>query len=163
MTRPPLADILADGVVTAGGLGKLPVAPGTWGSLGAAAAHALAAWLIGTAQAPAFLPALAILFTLACLVYCPWAERFYKKKDPAPFVIDELAGYFLTVSFFPNAPQLAVGVLGFCFFRLFDIVKPFPARRAERLPAGVGIVLDDLIAGLYAALCTGLVLALFFD
>ena len=143
-------------------LGKLPVASGTWGSLGAAVVHALVAWQLETATHPCFLPALAALFTVACIAYGPWAERFYGKKDPGPVVIDEVAGYFLAVSFFPNSPQLLVGVLVFFLFRIFDIIKPFPAGRSQRLPAGWGIVADDLIAGLYAALFTWLVMLAFF-
>jgi phosphatidylglycerophosphatase A len=64
------------------------------------------------------------------------------------------------VSFFPGRPQLLVGVLAFFTFRLFDVIKPFPARRLERLPAGIGIVIDDLVAALYAALLTWLGLSI---
>lgn len=152
MKRTSLVDGASECVVTACGLGRLPIAPGTWGTLGAAAVHALVASTVGTANNPYLLPALAALFTLACLAYCPWAEAFYGKKDPSPFVIDEVAGYFLAVSFFPFAPQLGIGLAGFFLFRVFDVMKPFPARQAENLPAGAGIVLDDLIAALYAAL-----------
>jgi phosphatidylglycerophosphatase A len=147
-------------VVTFCGLGNLPVAPGTWGTLGAAAVHALVAATVGTQHSPALLPVLAAMFTVASIAYCPWAERFYGRKDPSRFVIDEVAGYFLVVSFFPGRPQLLVGVLAFFTFRLFDVIKPFPARRLERLPAGIGIVIDDLVAALYAALLTWLGLSI---
>ncbi len=144
-------------VVTFCGLGKLPVAPGTWGTLGAAAVHAAVAWGLGTAAHPYLLPALAALFALACIAYGPWAEKFYGKKDPGPVVIDEVAGYLLAVSFFPCADQLAVGALAFFLFRIFDVIKPFPAGRSQRLSGGWGIVADDLIAGLYAALLIWLI------
>lgn len=165
MRQPSFWDKMSEAVVTFCGLGKLPVASGTWGTLGAAAVHALVAWLIGTSANPFFLPALAVLFTLACLAYGRWAERFYNRKDPSPFVIDEVAGYFLTVSFFyrlSGAKQLWAGIIGFLWFRFFDIIKPCPARRSQRLRGGVGIVADDLIAGLYAALGTWLILKAFF-
>lgn len=154
-------DRLGEAVVTFLGLGKLPIAPGTWGTLGAALVHAIVATRIGTASHPYILPGLAAAFTLLCLVACPWAERFYGRKDPSPFVIDEVAGYFLVVSFFPQHRQLLVSILAFFLFRVFDVIKPPPARRFEALPAGIGIVTDDLVAGLYAALCIWLALVIF--
>ena len=156
MKKEPFTDRTSELVVTFGGLGKLPIAGGTWGTLGAVAVHALIAWQIGTAECPWVVPALVLLFTLACIVYGPWTERFYGRRDPPPFVIDEVAGYFLAVSFFPGSSQLTVGILAFVWFRFFDILKPFPARRAEKLPQGLGVVADDLIAGAYAALLTGI-------
>ena len=116
MTPPSPADRASDAVVTLLGLGKLPLAPGTWATLGAAAVHALVAWRVGTDKSPFFLPALAALTTVASILYQPWAERFYGDPDPRSFVIDEAAGYFLAVSFFPRGPQLLVGVLAFVFF-----------------------------------------------
>ncbi|MFW6158451.1 MAG: phosphatidylglycerophosphatase A [Planctomycetota bacterium] len=154
-------DRVGEAIVTFLGLGKLPIAPGTWGTLGAALVHAIVATRIGTAAHPYVLPVLAAVFTVASLVSCPWAERFYGRKDPSPFVIDEVAGYFLVVSFFPHHRQLPVSILAFFLFRVFDVIKPPPARRLEALPAGLGIVLDDLVAGLYAALCTGVILWVF--
>lgn len=156
-----MQDFVARGVVTACGLGRLPVASGTWGTLGAAAVHGVFAWLVGTGNNPLFLPALALLFTLACIAYGAWAEQHYGRKDPSPVVIDEVAGYFLAVSFFPLANPWRVGILVFFLFRIFDIIKPFPARRSQKLAAGWGIVADDLIAGLYAALFTHLALLVF--
>ena len=147
--------------VTFFGLGRLPLFGGTWGTLGAAIAHGLIAWLIGTATAPWLMGALAGAATVASVALCPWAERFYGRKDPKVFVIDEVAGYFLAVAFFPFHSQWAVGIWGFIFFRIFDIVKPPPIRRIEKVGRGFGIVLDDLLAGLYAALFTGLALRLF--
>jgi phosphatidylglycerophosphatase A len=144
--------------VTCLGLGRLPLFGGTWGTLGAAVIHGLLAWQIGTDKAPWLLGTLAGAATLASVLLCPWAERFYGRKDPKVFVIDELAGYFLTVACFPLHPQWAVGLWGFIFFRAFDIVKPPPIRRLEKVGGGWGIVLDDLLAGLYAAVFTGLAL-----
>ena len=160
MKATSFSDRTSECVVTFLWLGKLPAAPGTWGTLGAAGVHALAAWLV--ADSPLFLPALAAIATLASVAYCPWAERFYGKEDPSPFVIDEVAGYLLTVSFFPGANQLRVGILAFIFFRAFDVLKPFPIRKLENVGHGLGIVLDDLLAGLFAALFTYLSMEVFF-
>jgi len=82
------------------------------------------------------------------------AERVLGQKDPAAIVIDEVAGMALAVLAFPlTLPTLAVG---FLLFRLFDITKPFPARASQRAPGGLGVMADDLIAGLYAAIVLGL-------
>jgi phosphatidylglycerophosphatase A len=144
--------------VTFFGLGRLPLFGGTWGTVGAAVVHGLIAWLIGTANAPWLMGVLAGAATVASVLLCPWAERFYARKDPKVFVMDEVAGYFLTVAFFPSHSQWAVGIWSFIFFRIFDIIKPPPIRRIEKVGRGWGIVLDDLLAGLYAALCVALVL-----
>ena len=75
---------------------------------------------------------------------------FFRKTDPHEVVIDEVAGQFLTLTAVPNTSWVWLG-FAFLLFRAFDIVKPFPARRAERLSGGWGIVTDDLVAGVYAA------------
>ena len=160
MKASSFSDKMSECIVTFLWLGKLPAAPGTWGTLGAAGVHALAAWLV--ADNWLFLPALALIATLASILYCPWAERFYEKEDPSPFVIDEVAGYLLTVSFFPGANQLRIGILAFIFFRTFDVLKPYPIRKLEKVGHGLGIVLDDLLAGLLAALFIYLSIQVFF-
>jgi phosphatidylglycerophosphatase A len=83
------------------------------------------------------------------------AAAAYRREDPAQVVIDEVAGMWLTLAGAAqvNAPSLAAG---FVLFRLFDIWKPFPLRRLERLPGGWGVMADDLGAGLYAALVLSL-------
>jgi phosphatidylglycerophosphatase A len=130
------------------GAGLLPAAPGTWGSLAALPF----AWVILTGPGPwALLAAAAIVFALGL-----WASGRYisgrDDKDPAAVVIDEVAGQWLALTL--AAPgdvwQFAVG---FLLFRLFDISKPWPAGYAERrLPGGLGIMADDLVAGAYAAI-----------
>lgn len=141
-------------IITAGGLGLLPVASGTWGALAGVAIHvaiALAApspWVREGALAAALVAVVIVGMRLA-----PWAERFYGAKDPSPFVLDEVAGYLLVPVCFPvaSAPLWAVVVMAFFSSRALDIVKPPPARQAERLSAGWGIMADDLIASVYAA------------
>ncbi|MCL5742334.1 MAG: phosphatidylglycerophosphatase A [Acidobacteria bacterium] len=127
------------------GCGYSPVAPGTVGSAAAVAAAVLLGW-----QPPYYA-------LLAALVTAPgiWASgataRLRKTEDPQIVVIDEVLGQWLALS---GAATLNwKSYLGaFVLFRIFDIWKPAPVRRLERLPGGVGIVADDLMAGLYAAL-----------
>lgn len=77
------------------------------------------------------------------------AEDFFGRTDPGHVVVDEVVGQMLTFLLFPHATwKWLLG--GFLLFRAFDIVKPFPARQAERIPRGWGIMLDDVIAGLYS-------------
>jgi len=149
--------------VTALGLGRLPVAPGTWASAGAVAVYLLVRWrLPGTAGW-----VLTAAATLACVVagiaLGPWAEERFGRKDPHPFVIDEVAGQWLACALVPASgllPQAAA--LAFFTFRLFDVAKPFPIRLVERLPGGWGMVLDDILAGAYAAVVSYTLLLLLF-
>jgi len=75
-------------------------------------------------------------------------ERVLGRKDPGVIVIDEVAGMFLSVVLLPRT--IPVLVTAFLLFRLFDVWKPFPARESQALTGGVGVMIDDLIAGLYA-------------
>jgi phosphatidylglycerophosphatase A len=138
-------------IATCGGLGYFPVAPGTAGSaLGVALAAALAmispwqAWLrIGLIVAAAVLIGIGVWAATR-------AESYFGRVDPSQVVIDEVAGQFVTLAGAPDASWKWL-LIGFLLFRLLDIVKPFPARRSERLPGGWGIMADDLIAGVYGA------------
>ncbi|HWG80591.1 MAG TPA: phosphatidylglycerophosphatase A [Stellaceae bacterium] len=129
------------------GAGLLPVAPGTWGSLAALPF----AWAIATLLGqPALLVAAAMVF---CVGW--WAAtqvgRASGITDDGSIVIDEVAGQWLTLAVVP--PSAAAYVLGFLLFRVFDITKPWPARTAERrIPGGLGVMADDIVAGVYAAL-----------
>jgi phosphatidylglycerophosphatase A len=76
-------------------------------------------------------------------------EKFFGRVDPAPVVIDEVVGQFIPFLWRPHASWKLL-IAGFILFRAFDIVKPFPARRAERARSGWGIMLDDVVAGVYA-------------
>jgi phosphatidylglycerophosphatase A len=77
------------------------------------------------------------------------AEMFFARTDPGPVVIDEVMGQFITFLWFPH-PSWKLLIAGFVLFRIFDILKPYPARRAERAGGGWGIMLDDVVAGVYA-------------
>jgi phosphatidylglycerophosphatase A len=86
------------------------------------------------------------------------AERHFGKHDPGQVVIDEVAGMLITL--FLNPAGWFSAAVGFLLFRAADIVKPFPARRFERLPGGLGIMADDVMAGIYANLALRVILAL---
>jgi len=133
-------------VATFGYVGYVPFAPGTAGSLGALALYFFARNFYG---GEIELPLLVVVTVLGI-----WAasvtERSLQKKDPGLVVIDEVAGMLLTLLWVEAS--IAVAFIGFLAFRFFDIVKPFPARYCERFRGGWGIMLDDLVAGVYAAL-----------
>lgn len=154
-----LRERLAEAAVTACGLGHAPWASGTFGTLGGVALAALA----GAAAPAAYLPLLlgaCLLLTLLGAALGDWAERRYGGKDPGEYVLDEVVGYLLAAAWpvFPGWTHLGAA---FLLFRVTDILKPWPARRLERVPGGWGILLDDLAAGLWAlAILAGLRAAL---
>lgn len=137
-------------IATAGGAGYFPVAPGTAGALVGLAA------VVGLAQLPLHRPGAIAVLAAASLLLCAvgvWAggkaEEFFRRTDPGQVVVDEVVGQMLTFLLLPHATwKWLVG--GFLLFRAFDVVKPFPARQAERIPRGWGIMLDDVVAGLYS-------------
>ena len=134
-------------IATAGGAGYSPVAPGTAGS----AVTALLLWLVPFSRTGL------MLFLVAVVVVGTWAahraEPVLGGKDPGAIVIDEVAGMALSVLVFPlTVPVL---VAGFFLFRLFDVVKPPPAHGSQKLRGGVGVMIDDLIAGAYALAVLG--------
>jgi phosphatidylglycerophosphatase A len=143
----PRASVWATLVATFFGVGRLRPGPGTWGS----AATVLLWWLVAHRIAPAWQPWTAIsLAGIALVAGIPAATRVARAsglKDPQFVVIDEVAGQLVTLIAAPITWQSLL--LGFILFRAFDIVKPPPIRRLERLPGGVGIVTDDVGAGLY--------------
>ena len=129
-------------LATAFGAGYSPVAPGTAGS----AVAFVILWLVPFSQAG--LVAFFVLVTLAGTWAAHVAEAHLGEKDPGAIVIDEVAGMTLSVLVLPRT--LPVLLIAFVLFRVFDVVKPFPAGRAQALPGGFGVMVDDLIAGLYA-------------
>lgn len=126
------------------GVGYVPVAPGTFGSV-----VGLLIWYVLPVSLPAQGAAIA-----AVVVVGSWsgtiAERQFGRVDPGYVVIDEVAGMLVTLFLVPVS---WIGlIVAFLLFRLFDIVKPYPAKRLERLRGGLGIVADDIMAGVYANL-----------
>lgn len=156
-------------LLTAGGLGFMARVPGTWGSL-PPVVLAVAMLLLAT---PAWflngvLIALAVIFSLACLAFGAWGEERFGRKDDRRIVADEVAGQSVALMFLPWQPasawalNLAIAFLALAAFRIFDIWKPPPARGLQRLPAGLGVLVDDLIAGLYAWLLMQAFVRVFF-
>lgn len=131
---------------TFGYVGFFPVAPGTAGSLAALALYAPVRW-VGEPSIEA--AAIAAVFGLGV-----WAstrtEALLGVSDPGPVVIDEVLGMLITLAWMPLS--LTGVIAGFVLFRIFDVVKPFPARRLEDVPRGWGIMLDDAMAGVYGQL-----------
>jgi phosphatidylglycerophosphatase A len=137
-------------IATVGGAGFLPAAPGTAGAMVG----------LGLAAAIAYLPApqpwKSVAVAVAALVICAIgisaasaAEKFFGRTDPSQVVIDEVVGQMLTFVIRPEAGW-KWWIAGFLLFRAFDVIKPFPARRAEHLRGGWGIMMDDVIAGIYS-------------
>jgi len=124
--------------------GYVPVAPATAGSL--VAGGMIYLW---APEAPLFYGMIALLVTAAAVPLSGWAERVFG-RDGRPIVIDEFAG--MLVSFLLLPRTVPVLLAGFVLFRFFDIVKPFPAGRAQDLRGGWGVVADDVTAGLYTCL-----------
>ncbi|WP_248360218.1 phosphatidylglycerophosphatase A family protein [Anaeromyxobacter oryzae] len=127
-----------------GPCGYAPVAPGTFGTLGAIPLYwALDRWL----DAPQ-----ALVFTvLLCAVGVAAAQRagrYWGIADASPIVIDEVVGYLVTMAFVPFSWPAAL--VGFLLFRLFDVLKPWPASAFDRVKNGFGVMMDDVAAGVFA-------------
>jgi phosphatidylglycerophosphatase A len=126
------------------GIGFSPFAPGTVGTV---ATIPIAALLASTLSARPLLHGLIlVLFVVVAVVAADFAARDAEIADPSFVVIDEIVGYLVAVAFLPFTPLVAVSA--FCLFRFFDILKPPPLAQLERLPGGIGIVADDVAAGL---------------
>lgn len=126
------------------GCGLSPVGPGTVGSLGA-----LPLYFLVRGWGPLAVLATAVVITAVGVWSSGVVAVTRRIKDPQVVVIDEVAGVLIALAAAPLSP---LGTLsGFVLFRLFDMTKPFPARAAERLPGGYGIMFDDVVAGLQAA------------
>jgi phosphatidylglycerophosphatase A len=133
-------------VCTFGYVGFFPVAPGTAGSAAGLIVYLMFRWL----GIPHFeLPLIVVLFALG-VFYGAASEQALGGVDPGPVVIDEVMGMLMTLFLIPvNWMGM---IAGFLLFRAFDILKPYPARKLERLPGGLGIMSDDLMAAVYANL-----------
>jgi phosphatidylglycerophosphatase A len=142
------------------GLGWLPVAPGTWGSLPPAIVFGVLMYCcVPGGAVMAVMVALLIFGCAACLCCAPASIAATGDQDPGEVVMDEFAAQALV---FLSVPLLVprnlsgwesftLAAFGFLVFRVFDILKPGPIRRLERLPGGWGVLADDLVAGLAAA------------
>jgi phosphatidylglycerophosphatase A len=160
-SEPPMpTPLLRFRLLTTFGLGHLPIS-GTWGSLPPPIiAGILIAIGLGPIESPGIyhiiLLAILLVFSAACILYGDHAEARFGSKDPGQVVADETAAQCIPLMFLPAAalatPALTAFTIFYAFiaFRIFDIVKPWPARTIQATPGGWGILLDDLIAGVYA-------------
>jgi phosphatidylglycerophosphatase A len=144
-------DRICEALCTSFWLGYSPVAPGTVGSLPAALIFILIDLLAPRQFHTALITTVLAVVCIISIALGKWAERRWNKKDPRHFVLDEHAGFLVTVLLF-RVPSLALTVLWtFVATRVFDIVKPWPASKMEGLPHGWGILMDDVVASFYAA------------
>jgi phosphatidylglycerophosphatase A len=133
---------IALAIATAGGAGFVPVAPGTAGS-----AVGIVIYFLTRHWPPGWQATLVVAISVVGVWAASEAARHFNREDPSQVVIDEVAGQLVTVLL------LGVGALGaaigFLLFRVFDVMKPWPVGRLEALPAGLGVMADDLMAGAY--------------
>lgn len=136
--------VLSLAVATVLGIGYVPIAPGTFGS-----AAGLLLWWILPASPMANAVAIVSIFAVGS-----WsgtvAERHFGRTDPGQVVIDEVLGMLMTL--FMNPAGWRGALAGFFLFRIFDVIKPYPSNRLERLHGGVGVMADDAMAAVYANL-----------
>jgi len=137
--------------------GYFPVAPGTVATVLAAAIYVAEYFIFGRYGWIVNVLAV-ILMVYPSVVLCGEGEEYFGEKDPQQVVLDELMGYWVSVMFHPFSWTLAFAA--FFFFRIADIAKPFPAGRLQRLKGGMGILIDDIVAGVYANLAVTVLLLL---
>ena len=157
-------------IATGLGLGFIPFGPGTFGSLlGVAICYGLISAFKFT---PLVLQQAILLGSVLLALLGIWAsaqsERIFDRKDAGQIVIDEVCGQLVSYAFLAPALGMIGGdwrwalFIGFILFRFFDIVKPYPIRRLEGLGSGLGVMADDILAGVYAAVALSWILYLFF-
>ena len=150
-------DYLALSIATCG-VGYLPLAPGTFGSLVGVGIF----WLLVRAN-PVVIFAAILAVTFAGIWAGSRVEKVSGRKDPGKVVVDEVAGQMialLPLTVFARW-SIATVILSFILFRFFDIVKPYPANRLQDLDGGMGIMFDDLVAGVYGAVVVSIILRIF--
>jgi len=166
MTRTEIRSKPADFVallIATWGVGYLPLMPGTFGSLLSVGMFLLLARaLAGNALIVVVLISIVVV-TFAGIWAGSRIEQLFGRKDPGKVVVDEVAGQLIALFPLTLFVQWSAGavIVSFILFRFFDIVKPYPARRFEALKGGMGIMCDDLVAGLYGAAIVSLILKVF--
>ncbi len=179
--RRTFGDYVALAIATCG-VGYFPIAPGTMGSLVGVGIYLFLrpriveffivrfsgrvfddAWRLFAESS--FLACVLLLVVIGLSLIGIWAasraERLFGRKDPGAVVIDEVVGQLITYAMVPHFIGPIGIVLGFVLFRAFDIIKPYPIRKLEKLPSGLGIVVDDIAAGFYAGTALALISTLF--
>lgn len=166
-------------VVTTFGVGYLPLAPGTWGSMVGVLIYLAAGWFEASLginllekgwnleQISAWVHAVnLIVFVIFCLLGI-WAAnratKLFKNKDPQQAVVDEVIGQLIVFLFIPFGLHWGFTLAGFLLFRLFDIWKPYPIDSLQNLPAGIGVCADDILAGIYGGVCLTLIYAVYLS
>jgi phosphatidylglycerophosphatase A len=139
-------------LATCFGLGYVPVAPGTIGSLAG-----LVLWVVLPHSIRFQAPVIVGLFAGGAWA-SGLAEQHFRATDPAPVVIDEVMGMLVTL--FMNPVGWLGSIVAFFLFRFFDVIKPYPADRLELLAGGVGVMADDFMAAIYANIALRAILAL---
>jgi phosphatidylglycerophosphatase A len=131
-------------LATGGWIGFSPVAPGTFGSL---AALPLCLLISSMRIGPALIVVVALIMVSTWIAHA--AEKIEAQKDPSQVVLDEICGMAIALFALPFTPFFIIG--GFALFRVFDILKPFPIQWVDKkVPGGLGIMLDDIVAGIFA-------------
>jgi phosphatidylglycerophosphatase A len=141
--------LLGSGLYT----GFIPVASGTFGSMAALLIY----WIPGFENLFIIIPAI-ILFTVYGIFIGNKFDNVYG-KDPAEYTLDEMIGQWIALLFLPKT--ILISIIAFISWRLFDIIKPFPARKLEELPGGLGIIADDIIASVYSLIFVHIILIIF--
>jgi len=131
---------------TVGYSGYFPIAPGTVGSAAGLVVYLLVWWT----QSPIVEVGLIVALFSAGVWASTTAEHYFGGIDPGPIVIDEVVGMLITLAFIPVGWSAALA--GFVLFRIFDVIKPYPAGRLEALHGGLGVMADDAMAAVYANL-----------
>ena len=150
-----LGSVLVKAIASVFFIGYLPLVPGTFGSLAGVGLFYL---LKGSSQ-PAYFVFIFWIIVLG-LVSCGRAEKLLHKKDPSCIVIDEVMGMLIALSFMPY--DLKIIILAFFIFRILDTLKPYPAGRLQYMHGSVGVMADDLVAGVYTNIVLQVILKLAF-
>jgi len=155
--------------ITGFGTGYMKPASGTWASAVICVVFVGLLWLFGDTGGVGWginlaMGLIAVLSTIGCIVWGDFTIKTFGRKDPSQCTLDEWAGQAIALCFLPIGAAgnwqdhlIAVGV-AFVTFRIFDIFKPPPARQAEKLSKGIGVVSDDIIAGVYANIASLIIL-----
>ena len=146
-----MKNIIARWFSTVFKIGYLPIAPGTWGSL---AAFALWFLIIESISTITFITLIVVIFAFG-IYTSSITEKDLGKKDPSVIVVDEWVGQWIALLFLPKS--LLWGLVAFALFRLFDIWKPYPIKTLDKMSSGWGIMLDDVLGGIYALIVLSII------
>jgi phosphatidylglycerophosphatase A len=164
--------------VTTFGVGYLPLAPGTWGSMVGVAIYLVVGWFVANLSllfklnisaigwdpfaswVHAMILIVFLLFTLLGVWAAGRTTELLGNSDPSQAVVDEIIGQLIVFLFVPFGIGWPMILAGFLLFRLFDIWKPYPIDYLQVLPGGIGVCADDILAGVYAGVCLSVIYAI---